>query len=111
MIPVILSLVLAELPPGVEARTLVEGRSLVCVAPNQLALCDDPTIAEPVLSDDRTTLVFTARRPGVTMCACGPAKGFRLVYEITVQPLNEALAPVVRKIVGSAVARLYTRAP
>ncbi len=101
------------LPPGVEARTLVEHRSLKCPSISQSAFCDDPTIVEPTVdpSGPLDQVVFIARKPGQTTCSCGLNQGFRTVWRIIVQPIDEAVEPIARKVVGAALARLYTASP
>jgi hypothetical protein len=82
-------------------------------------LCDDPSVMtaglidEPLLLTDSSPpiiphLSFLARQAGRTTCSCGRPKELQLVYDFTVQSLEDALRPLVRKIVGVAYERLYT---
>lgn len=98
---------------------LVEGREHPCEGFATQVLCDDPKVIGSrlanellTLSDGGPTLVshyrFIALKPGRTTCSCGQPRNLQYVYEFTVGSIEDAVRPVVRKVVGAAIERLYT---
>ncbi len=103
-----LILTLAQLPPGVETRTVIEQHGLLCPALSQSAFCDDPTVVMPTVdpSGDLDKVTFVGKKPGRTTCSCGLNRGFRIVWQITVVSIDEAVTSTARKVVEQAVARI-----
>jgi hypothetical protein len=93
-------------PELVPVRALALGKTLTCPMPSQWAFCDDPTTVEAGVSGLPPEAVFTARKVGATTCSCGPAMGFRTVYRLEVWD-PQAAPPLVKKVVGKALWRLY----
>lgn len=102
-----------QLPPGVETRSLIVGQKLECPGISQSSICDDPTIVLPTVepSGALDKVVFVGKKPGRTTCSCGMNRGFRFVFQITVVSPEEATESDARKIVESALTRLYTPSP
>lgn len=104
----LLTSLLLQLPPGVETRTVIEQHGLLCPARSQSSFCDDPSIVAPTvdLSGDLDKVVFMGLKPGQTTCSCGLSRGFRIVWQITVQSTEEGAEEAARRVVSSAFARL-----
>jgi len=63
--------------------TICDTGTIVC--PAGAALCDDPNVAAPVLTDEG--LAFLGVGPGTTVCSAGgtAGQGGRAVYRVTVR--------------------------
>jgi len=104
----LLATVLLQLPPGVETRTVIVNHGLACPAQSQSSFCDDPSIVEPTvdLTGELDKVIFVGKKPGRTTCSCGLNRGFRFVWQITVQSTEDGAEAAARKVVNSAFARL-----
>ena len=104
-----IALVLMELPPGVEAKTLMVDHSLACpAARSQSAFCDDPGVVLPTVDPNGPLdqVSFLGKKLGKTTCSCGLNQGFRFVFEITVISRDEGAEKAARRVVSSSVTRV-----
>lgn len=103
-----LLIVLGELPPGVETRSVMINHGLACPSQSQSSFCDDPSVVEPTVdfAGELDKVIFVGRKPGVTMCSCGLNRGFRTVWQITVQTIDEGTEIIARKVLDDAFKRL-----
>ena len=109
----VLFLTLAQLPPGVEAKTVIEKHGLPCPALSQSSFCDDPSIVLPTVdpSGDLDKVTFVGKRPGQTTCSCGLNRGFRTVWQITVLSTEAGVEVASKRIAEAAMARVVKATP
>jgi hypothetical protein len=108
-----LMVVLAQLPPGVEAKTVVEKHALACPARSQSSFCDDPSIVMPTIdpSGDLDKVTFVGKKPGRTTCSCGLNQGFRTVWQITVISNEAGVELAAKRVADVAMARVAQATP
>lgn len=105
----LIALVLMELPPGVEAKTVMVDHSLPCpAARSQSAFCDDPSVVLPTVDPNGPLdqIAFVGKKPGKTTCSCGLNQGFRFVFEITVISREDGAETAARRVVSTAMTRV-----
>ena len=108
-----LALVLSQLPPGVETRTVMVDHGVPCPQASQSSVCDDPSVVMPTVGEGSQLdqVVFIGKKPGTTTCSCGLSRGFRFVWQITVVSTEEGAEIAAARVVDAALKRLSKLSP